>query len=105
MPDGTLVPFYGGGTLVFDEYGRLKFNINNRLNDFKRQQKRVEHLWRYGALGRRGMQLRRFADIHRKRAMNTKTIASEQWLGPGRDSRETESPATAPEQLSQIGGQ
>lgn len=105
MPDDTPVTLYGGGTLLFDEYGRLKFNVNNRLDDFGRQQKRLDHLWRYGAIGPGAARLRRFSHIHRKRALNAPTVACEQWLEPRRDSRPAAS-ATVPtpaERLNQIG--
>jgi hypothetical protein len=108
MRDDTPVPLYGGGTLIFDEYGRLKFNINNRLDDPGRQQARLDHLWRYGALGPGASRLRRFSHIHRKRAMNARTVAAEQWLGPHparASAADADEPVPTPvEQLNRMGG-
>ena len=36
---------YGGGTLIFDEYGRLKFHITNRVDNKKMQKARMRRLW------------------------------------------------------------
>jgi hypothetical protein len=36
---------YGGGTLIFDEFGRLKFHITNRVHDKELQRKRMPMLW------------------------------------------------------------
>src|SRR5262249_51277947 len=48
MPPDTELTLYGGATLIFDEYGRLKFNIANRLDNGRRQTTRLNYLWRYG---------------------------------------------------------
>ncbi|MGH7709887.1 MAG: hypothetical protein ACREOG_01305, partial [Gemmatimonadaceae bacterium] len=47
LSDSDLIPLYGGGTLIFDEYGRLKFYIHNSLGNVKRQQRRLDHLFSY----------------------------------------------------------
>lgn len=62
------VTAYGGGVLVFDQYGRIKYHIRRGLEDKSRQARRLEYLWTTGALeqvvDRRG----RFAAIHLNRA-------------------------------------
>jgi hypothetical protein len=45
---GTPVQLFGGGTLVFDQFGRLKLHIFKRLTDWKRQQRRLEYLAKTG---------------------------------------------------------
>jgi hypothetical protein len=64
------IPLYGGGTLIFDEYGRLKFYIHNSLNNPKRQQTRLEHLFAYGALPEPKARTRDFSRIHRLRGFD-----------------------------------
>ncbi|WP_457101146.1 hypothetical protein [Microbacterium sp. P5_E9] len=48
LPDGvkptTLVQLFGGGTLVFDQFGRLKLHIYKRIDDWRRQRRRIEYL-------------------------------------------------------------
>lgn len=78
MPDWQKVDLHGGGTLVFDEFGHLKFDISNRLNS-KRQNDRLEQLWRRGAFREAFETERRFARLHRDRALDTRTLAEEQW--------------------------
>jgi len=76
MPDDTDVRLTGGGVLVFDGFGRLKYHVRKRLNNEDRQTKRLDYLWpnrivdgngRYGYSdgAPAGM---RFALVHRRRA-------------------------------------
>lgn len=79
MPPDTQVTLYGGGTLIFDEYGRLKFHVRNQLADAERQTRRLEYLWQYGHFTK-GASLRdRFSHMHRLRSMNTATQRREGW--------------------------
>jgi hypothetical protein len=50
MPADQLVVLYGGGTLVFDEYGGLKHHIAKPITDRRRQAARLNHLWKTGQL-------------------------------------------------------
>jgi hypothetical protein len=54
IPDQRRIRIYGGGALVFDEYGQLKFQIANHLAngtwDRERQSKRIRHLAERGLL-------------------------------------------------------
>ncbi|MGH7718333.1 MAG: hypothetical protein ACREON_05755 [Gemmatimonadaceae bacterium] len=79
MPPSTEVTLYGGGTCIFDEYGRLKFYIHNSLDRPERQGARLAHLWASGVFDpdRRGVAS--FADLHRARAAGTMTDPREEW--------------------------
>jgi hypothetical protein len=66
MRQGEEIKLFGGGTLIFDEYGLLKYHISNRLNNRERQSRRLEYLWRYGYF-RDPSRFRNFANLHRNR--------------------------------------
>jgi hypothetical protein len=65
MPDDLQLSIYGGGTLIFDESGRLKYHIRNRIRNAKRQNPRLECLWGQGALGGK----KSFAALHLERVL------------------------------------
>jgi hypothetical protein len=54
IPEDTKVKIWGGGTLVFDEFGGLKYHQVKRLDDWDRQQRRLEFLVRQGMWDTRG---------------------------------------------------
>jgi hypothetical protein len=76
MPGWQSVRLYGGSTLIFDEFGHLKFDIGNRLNS-RRQSERLQELWDRGAFRAQFESERRFARLHRERAMGQSTLAEE----------------------------
>ena len=45
-----LLSIEGGGTLVFGEYGRLKYHVRNRVLSAARQTKRIADLWKAGQI-------------------------------------------------------
>jgi hypothetical protein len=45
MPDDKPLKLFGGGALIFDEYGHLKYHVYNPLSSAKRQQARLNYLW------------------------------------------------------------
>lgn len=82
MPDKTRLLLQGGGTLIFDEFGKLKFNINNRIYDKKRQSARIDHMWKNGYIGGddRGIwRPRTFAELHRLRSTGKLDEYQEGW--------------------------
>jgi len=79
MPPETKVTLYGGGTLIFDEFGKLKFCVNNRLDHAKRQTGRLKHLWEYGYFNPGAAVRRQFFYIHRLRALNSRSYEKEEW--------------------------
>jgi hypothetical protein len=62
------VTAYGGGLLVFDQYGRVKYHVKQSLTDSKRQLRRLTYLWETGALEAPPDPRNRFALAHRERA-------------------------------------
>ena len=66
------VRIYGGGALIFDEYGQLKYQIRNRLEDAKRQSARLRHLLKVGYFERPPDPKSHFAALHLRRAMKEK---------------------------------
>jgi hypothetical protein len=79
MKDGERpVSLFGGGTLVFDEYGHLKFHVTNTITNAKKQSARLAYLWEHGYFRPGGTRLAGFANLHRLRAIPMRTT-SEGW--------------------------
>ena len=78
MPKTEEVKLTGGGALIFDEYGKLKYHINNRLDNSERQSQRVEYLWGYGFF-QNPSAFRNFAALHRQRATALAAYSMEAW--------------------------
>jgi hypothetical protein len=72
IEDKERIRVYGGGTLVFDDYGQLKYHIERPLAktaaDLDRQTARLEHLWRKGQLDAPEDSSAQIADLHLARA-------------------------------------
>jgi hypothetical protein len=85
MPDDTPVVLLGGVTLVFDEYGRVKYAVGEGVFDEgrpsvqARQAERIASLWARGHYRTGSASARRFAAIHRHRSVDATTIAREGW--------------------------
>jgi hypothetical protein len=85
MPPGQPLMLFGGATLVFDEYGRVKYAIGDRVFDRdrpqvqQRQTERLASLWRSGFYSKRAAAARRFASIHRRRALGPLAQLHEEW--------------------------
>lgn len=69
MPTNASLTVYGGGTLIFDEYGRIKYHIEQRLDEAKRQSTRIEYLWRRGLFDTPKDARNRFANMHLHRVL------------------------------------
>jgi hypothetical protein len=86
VPDGvgvdTPVQLFGGGTLVFDQFGHLKLHLHKDLGNWWRQMRRLEYLQRTGrrdTSGRLGFsdgaaRGQAFAELH-----NTEVMSGEAW--------------------------
>lgn len=68
LPDDRQVRLFGGGVLIFDEHGRLRYHVNNRVLNPTKQSARLAHLARMGYFlpGRSEQEF--FARMHRLRA-------------------------------------
>jgi hypothetical protein len=78
-PEPDEILLYGGGVLLFDEYGRLKFHIHNRVNNPVRQEQRLRALVEFGHFNKGASAERRFSHMHRLRALNTHNQRKEGW--------------------------
>jgi hypothetical protein len=80
--EAKTTPLYGGGVLIFDEYGRVKYFVENDVFG-KRQNERLEYLWREGLLepGEKSARLRttRLSTLHRLRALRPDTSRAQRW--------------------------
>jgi hypothetical protein len=79
MPDPLEISLQGGGALVFDEYGQLKYNIHNRVLNADRQSKRLDYLWRNGFFRKNASSACAFSRIHRQRAAGLTSADGEGW--------------------------
>ena len=68
MPGWRRVRLFGGGALIFDEYGQLKYQISNRLDNPARQSARLTHLWEAGYFERPMDGKSAFSHMHLMRA-------------------------------------
>ena len=80
--DRFTTPLYGGGTLVFDEFGRLKYHVHNDVFG-RRQSARLAYLYQAGLLRTEldGVRLSaaRLSALHRQRALGLQRSAGEGW--------------------------
>jgi hypothetical protein len=88
VADDAVIALEGGSTLILDEYGRLKYEISNRLPDpnhaadpdeerrFKGLQNRIERLALLGYYDHRPSATRRIADLHAHRYADAAARAS-----------------------------
>jgi hypothetical protein len=76
-------PIYGGGVLIFDEYGRLKFHVHTDIFSPDRQTQRLRYLWDSGQLGVMGdgarLRVARLSTVHRLRAIDANHYPAEGW--------------------------
>ena len=68
MKKDVEIMLYGGGTIIFDEYGRIKYHIANRIFSQTSQADRIDYLWRYGYLPETNSSENMFAKMHLNRS-------------------------------------
>ncbi len=79
MDKDQVVRLYGGGTLIFDEFGQLRYHVKNRI-DSPRQQDRLDYLWSVGAFHPEGRRAMRFQNLHLRRAAGLSQRRAEGWV-------------------------
>jgi len=72
------LPLYGGGALVFSEFGHVKFHIATGVRSH-RQSARLQSLYDRGAFNRDTGKETQFADLHRRRMLGGAGHPEEQW--------------------------
>lgn len=77
MSDDKELYLYGGGTLIFDEYGRLKYHVFNPVCGSK-QNERLDYLFRAGFFDGKSLHTR-FSSLHRSRSMPQLVPLEEGW--------------------------
>jgi hypothetical protein len=81
-PDGMrsnrLITLYGGGTLIFSEFGRLKFHIGTGVRSSK-QSARLQSLWERGYFETKADAGLRIAQMHSDRALRPQARPREDW--------------------------
>jgi hypothetical protein len=65
--DRQTVDLAGGGTLIFDEFGTLKYHVHNRISS-SRQNRVLEYLWHRDQLGGERREGRRALNAHLARS-------------------------------------
>ncbi len=103
LPDDREVFLYGGGTLIFNEWGRLKYHIHNHLSNHAKQSERLRHLAKTGYyLLRRPVNetIRAggpsvFARMHLNRGLNRPRAVTEGWVGAPPAPQNSSAPAHA----------
>lgn len=77
MPSNRLITLYGGGSLIFNEFGRLKFHVGTGVRSTK-QSGRLKSLWERGAFQAQD-RASRIARLHRDRVLRPVKVAAEGW--------------------------
>jgi hypothetical protein len=77
LDDDLEIYLYGGGALIFDEYGHLKYHVFNRVCGTK-QNERLRYLTEAGFYGGKSLRTR-FASLHRLRACPQIAPLKEGW--------------------------
>jgi hypothetical protein len=71
IPPETEITLYGGGTLIFDEYGQLKYHIRNNIFSSKSQPRRIDFLWKYGYINNPAFTQNIFSRMHLNRVLSS----------------------------------
>jgi hypothetical protein len=77
MPDELEIYLYGGGALIFDEFGRLKYHVHNSVCGSS-QNGRLDYLWKFGFYTGKSLHTR-FSALHRLRSYPQTVRTEETW--------------------------
>lgn len=77
IPADTEITLYGGGALIFDEYGKLKFHIRNSIFSRTKQPARIEYLWRSGYISNPEFTRNIFSRMHVDRILTAPSTVTE----------------------------
>jgi hypothetical protein len=69
MPQDQSLTLYGGGALIFSEFGQLKYHVRTNVLNPRRKASRLQYLWESGFFESVTQGERRFAEMHRARLM------------------------------------
>jgi hypothetical protein len=78
MRSSRLITLYGGGTLIFNEYGQLKFHVGTGVAS-RHQSARLQSLWDNGYFEEPAPAAARIARMHRHRALKPLKEPREDW--------------------------
>jgi hypothetical protein len=78
LDDAREVRLYGGGVLIFDEFGRLLYHVHKRVQS-RQQQSRLDYLVKHGYFRGDGPRAGDFARLHRGRSMSRRQDPKEVW--------------------------
>jgi len=78
MRRSRMITLYGGGTLVFSDYGQLKFHVGTGVRS-RRQSARLQSLWDNGYFEDASSTAARVARMHRHRALKPLKEPREEW--------------------------
>lgn len=78
LPGNRMVTLYGGGTLIFSEYGLLKFHIGSSVRSEK-QSERLQSLADRGYFARSGSHRLGMAGLHLDRSLRPARQPMEEW--------------------------
>ena len=67
MPADQQVTLFGGGVLIFDEFGRVKYHVKQNVKNVERQKRFLNYLWNTGFYTEKEPANKGFAAIHRAR--------------------------------------
>lgn len=77
IPADREITLYGSGTLIFDEYGQLKYHIKNDIYSQTNQAKRIDYLWESGYYADPSYTKNLFSRMHLGRTLAVNTDMSE----------------------------
>jgi len=77
LPDDVQIYLHGGGAVIFDEYGHLKYHVYNRVLGTK-QDARLQYLTDAGFFDGKSLRIR-FSSLHRLRAFPQIVPLTEGW--------------------------